>query len=73
MFRIVKQGQAAAPVSVSLSTGQLSDTASGTLWSIYGMYSGGIVKTHTQCTSHTLIIGATIYTTSVEFVSPCFH
>ena len=34
MFQIVKRGQAAVPVSVSLSTGQPSDTASGMLWSM---------------------------------------
>ena len=31
MFRIVKRGQSEIPVSVSLSTGQPSDTASGML------------------------------------------
>ena len=34
MFRIVLRGQSSVPVSVSLSTGQSSDTASGMLWSM---------------------------------------
>ena len=34
MLRLVIIGQAGAPVSVSLSTGQRLDTASGALWSM---------------------------------------